>query len=396
MNKVMYGEIRRRGGRNTLCRLLRPGRWFLCLALLCSAALPGFAGAATGKECTDWKGQTGISINLHLPPSVSFEPDKLPAPGQVLYTSPAWYQIQYKCKTDLPGNVQPALTVLSDAVPLLKSALADAGLKLQILIDGMSTPWDPVTQEKVSFGPSYNSGQDTGEQTLRLKAQLVVNKKISSGFYAVPALTAFKLISSSGYGSTRGLFLATTPVRIQYVPTCFVKTSLPEHNVDFGPVITTDVDSSFSRVRAFQVQANANTNCQGDLSSLTRKYDVYLNGIWKGTYYLELPLKVSFVLNNGGVLSSDNKSIILYKGGTETKNGLQLQITDSNGTPVTFGEISTPGGTPPPSANQFGEFNGESSTWNVINTYSAVLSSANGPVKTGKYSAQVTVKVEYY
>ncbi|EAX4622105.1 hypothetical protein EK57_004650 [Salmonella enterica subsp. enterica] len=356
--------------------------------------LPGFASAAdTKKECTDWSGNN-TNISLNLPPSVSFEPGKLPAPGQVLYTSPAWYQVNYKCKTNSSGTVQPTLTVLADANPLLQQALKDAGLKLQVLIDGVGTPWQPATQDSVSFGPSYNRDKDTGEQTLRLKAQLIVERKSSPGFYAVPALTAFKLISSSGYIATPGLFLVTTPVRIQYVPTCFVQTSLNTDNINFGPVITTDVVGSFSRTRSFQVSADANANCNGmNLSSLKQPYKVYLNGQLKGTYYLELPLKVSFILNNGGVISSDNKSIILYKEGTETKNGLQLQITDSSGTPVKFGEITSPDAQSLP-GNKLGEFS--NGNFNAKKIYNVKLSATGEPALTGKYNAQVLVKVEYY
>ncbi|EEB3144232.1 fimbrial protein [Salmonella enterica subsp. enterica serovar Newport] len=388
MNKVMYGENRRRGGRNTLCRLLRSGRWFLCLALHCSVMLPGFAGAAdTKKECTDWSGNN-TNISLNLPPSVSFEPGKLPAPGQVLYTSPAWYQVNYKCKTNSSGTVQPALTVLADANPLLQQALKDAGLKLQVLIDGVGTPWQPATQDSVSFGPSYNRDKDTGEQTLRLKAQLIVERKPSPGFYAVPALTAFKLISSSGYIATPGLFLVTTSVRIQYVPACFVKTSVPPF-VNFGPVMTTDVSGSFYREIGFDVRAQVNSDCNGgNFGNLQKDYTVSLSGGNK-IFYLDLPLKVSFMLKSGGRLSGNY--IRLYKEKTTTENGLQLKITDNNNIPVTFGETSSPD-------NKFGNFQGGpgGGMWNISNTYNAVLFPTGDPVKTGSYNAQVLVKVEYY
>ncbi|HBM0246723.1 hypothetical protein NA256_07920 [Salmonella sp. NW805] len=123
---------------------------------------------------------------------------------------------------------------------------------------------------------------------------------------------------------------------------------------------------------------------------ITELYTVSVTG---GTtnYYLELPLKVSFILNNGGEASSDRKSILLYKESTSDKNGLQLEIKAPDGNPVTFNEASLP-------VNEFGIFQGAEGggTWNIINTYQAVLSSTGEQVKTGKYSAQVTVKVDYY
>ncbi|EDU8782348.1 fimbrial protein [Salmonella enterica subsp. enterica] len=184
-------------------------------------------------------------------------------------------------------------------------------------------------------------------------------------------------------------------MRLQYVPACFVRTSLGTNNVNFGPVLTTDVDNTFSRSIAFNVIADVNKSCNnGTFGNLQGVYTVNVTG---GTtnYYLELPLKVSFILNNGGEASSDRKSILLYKKDTHTKNGLKLQITNASNsnTPVTFGEISLPDSL---SANKFGEFNGNGSKWSTDNIYNAVLSSTGEQVITGKYQAQVTVKVDYY
>ncbi|ECJ4381020.1 hypothetical protein DLB95_28480, partial [Salmonella enterica subsp. diarizonae] len=73
------------------------------------------------------------------------------------------------------------------------------------------------------------------------------------------------------------------------------------------------------------------------------------------------------------------------------KNGQQLKINAPDGEPVIFNEASLP-------VNKFGDFQGSEGggTWRVSNTYNAVLSSTGDPVITGKYSAQVTVKVDYY
>lgn len=215
--------------------------------------------------------------------------------------------------------------------------------------------------------------------------------KPNPGFYVVPGLTSFKLIPD--YYSTRiGPFLETPPTRLQYVPACFVRTSLGTNNVNFGPVLTTDVDSTFSRSIAFNVIADVNKSCNnGTFGNLLGSYTVSVTG---GTtnYYLELPLKVSFMLNNGGRVSSDGKSILLYKEGTTDENGLQLKINaPDDGNPVTFNDTSSP-------VNKFGEFNGapDKKTWSILKTYTAVLSSTGRQVITGKYHAQVTVKVDYY
>ncbi|EAZ9289995.1 hypothetical protein D9P64_08970 [Salmonella enterica subsp. enterica serovar Kibi] len=408
MNKVMYGENRRRGGRNTLCRLLRSGRWFLCLALLCSAILPGFAGAADKNECTDWNGASSV-IYLQLPDSVSFEPGKEFQP----YISPPT-TVKYKCSFTLFPNPdkqhQVALTKLADLGPLT-GALKNAGMKMELMItdsSGVSSSWtfsgtDPASalQDHVNIGSTYpvlpgDTDRTTGDRTLTIRTKLSREKGYNlPGFYVIPPLSSFKLVPYYGTFSG-GIPLNTPPIRLQYVPTCFVQSSLPTNNISFGPVLTTDADNSLSRKIPFTVTANVNRSCNSGLfGNLLTGYKPSLAGAQ--TYYLNLPLKVSFILNNGGVISADNKSIILHKKGTETENGLQLKITDGSGAPVTFGEISTTGSIPPP-ANQFGKFQGSDSggTWNISNTYHAVLSSTGKPVITGSYSAQVTVKVEYY
>ncbi|SUF96735.1 Uncharacterised protein [Salmonella enterica] len=404
MNNVMHGKIRRSDGGNTLCRLFRSGLWFSCLALLCFAVLPEFASAeettpvSTG--CTDWNGKGGIPETLGLPPAVSFETGNVPANGAVLYTSPGWHDIRYQCsKSNSDAKVfkdGPALFLLSDGRALLKQALDNAGLKLQILVNSDSNVWTPLESDHTEVG-SYNNDNKTGKKTLKLKAQLVVvdNRKITPGFYAVPDLSAFKLLAFNGAFGSPGVPINTGAVRLQFVPKCFVKTSLSTPDINFGPVITTDVNNSLSLSRPLTVTAGVNEFCNGggaNLGNLRGSYTLHLNSTVKGPYYLELPLKVSFMLNNGGRVSSDGKSILLYKEGTTDENGLQLKINaPDDGNPVTFNDTSSP-------VNKFGEFNGapDKKTWSIQKTYTAVLSSTGRQVITGKYQAQVTVKVDYY
>ncbi|EDS3573827.1 fimbrial protein [Salmonella enterica subsp. enterica] len=407
MNKVMNEENRRRGGRNTLCRLLRSGRWFLCLALLCSAILPGFAGAANSGICTDWNNNPG-DMQLKLPASVTIQPgmDEIPPIPPVI--------VNYKCSSSLPEgpSALPLRTVsivtLSDVNNLI-DVLKELGLTLKIEVTDSSGvtsgPWvfsGKGYSENLLVGAPYSTQTDTGtgtiistgNRTMTIRARLSrdSSKPTTPGFYAIPSLSAFKL--TPYYGTFNGIKMNTPPIRIQYIPKCFVQSRLTRSDVNFGPVLTTDVDSSFSRTIDFKVIADVNRSCNGGiLGNLLGGYTPQLSDA--KTYYLNLPLKVSFILNNGGAISADNKSIILHKKGTETENGLQLKITDDSGAPVTFGEISTTDGTLPPSANKLGEFT--DGNFNTISRpYYAVLSSTGKPVITGSYSAQVTVKVEYY
>ncbi|EDW4550859.1 fimbrial protein [Salmonella enterica subsp. salamae] len=365
------------------CRLNLPAllRWLLMMFVL---AGPGYVYADINYGCTIPGG--GNSVTLNLPSSVSFAPLQKPLVGDVVYRSDT-YQINYDCWSGNGGYVY--LQRLSDT-GVLTQALKDTGLEMKFEIrnsDGTSikayNPLDSSDQVRVS--QFYNS-RITG--VLYLHMLLTVSRDIGPVFAAVPALSAFRLAAVSGGFDGSRIEINSTPVRIQYVPECFVRTSLNTNNINFGSVLTTEVDNSFTRSIPFTVTADVNSSCS--YGKLMDGYTVNTSG-GSNTYYLNLPLKVSFVLNNGGVVSSDKKSIQLYKEGTSDKNGLQLEIKPHEGEPVTFNEASLP-------VNKFGSFQGSEGggTWNIINSYQAVLSSTGGQVKTGKYSAQVTVKVDYY
>lgn len=371
------------------CRLNLPVllRWLLMMSVL---AGPVHAYAADTK-CTGLNGSMG-TIKLQLPASVSFDPE-----GDLkLYLSPP-AKFDYTCSASDGASHTVGIIRLGDMSPLI-DALNKAGLKLEVLVSdssgGGESVWDFSVKnpaEYVNVGSSYIG--TTGNRTMTFRTRLTRDQtkpNPNPGFYVVPGLTSFKLIPD--YYSTRiGPFLETPPVRLQYVPACFVRTRLGTNKVNFGPILTSDVDNTFSRRIDFNVIADVNKSCNnGTFGNLLGSYTVSVTG---GTtnYYLELPLKVSFILNNGGEASSDRKSILLYKESTSDKNGLQLEIKAPDGNPVTFNEASLP-------VNEFGIFQGAEGggAWNIINTYQAVLSSTGEQVKTGKYSAQVTVKVDYY
>ncbi|EAB9908894.1 hypothetical protein DRD49_06630 [Salmonella enterica subsp. enterica serovar Javiana] len=370
------------------CRL-NPSSLSWWLLMVCVLAGPGYAYAADTK-CTDLNESIGI-IKLQLPASVSFDPAGELKP----YISPP-ATFNYRCSASDSNSHTVAIVQLGDMSPLM-NALSKAGLKLELLLTdssgGGESVWDfsvPVPAEYVNVGSPYTG--TTGNRIMTVRTRLTrdqTKSKPSPGFYAVPGLTSFKLKPYYNFGN--GPFLETPPTRFQYVPTCFVRTSLGTNNVNFGPVLTTDVDSTFSRIIPFNVTAGVNGNCNnGLLGNLQGVYTVNVTG---GTtkYYLELPLKVTFILNHGGEISPDKKAILLYKDGSSDKNGLQLKINAPDGNPVTFNEAGLP-------VNKFGHFYGAAGggQWVINNTYQASLSHSGETVMTGRYSAQVTVKVDYY
>ncbi|EAO6532218.1 fimbrial protein [Salmonella enterica] len=388
MNNIMCGKMKEKA-----VRLIRGfSRQFslLSLIMVCVLVLPWYVYASDWDTspygCIADSGSDNVTLNL--PPSISFPPENAPGIGQVIYQS-SEYRINFKCKSKVGGYL--ILQRLGDLVPL-QNALDAAGLTLEFEVknsaDSFSVIYEPLTSpDQFSVSNYYGS---TIEGVLSVRFLLKVKRTSTATFSAVPGLSAFKLNALTGGGGYPGIRINTTPFRIQYVPTCFVRTSLGTNNVNFGPVLTTDADNSFSRTIPFNVTANVNENCgKGNLQG------VYTVNVTGGTtdYYLELPLKVTFILNNGGEVALDRKSILLYtdKNNKKLKNGLRLKINTPDGNPVTFNEVSLP-------VNKFGDFHGspKGGVWNISNIYNAVLSSTGEQVITGKYQAQVTVKVDYY
>ncbi|EJU3354429.1 fimbrial protein, partial [Salmonella enterica] len=337
--------------------------------------------------CTHSNGQTS-AVRIALPPSVTFLPGTTPDLSKPLYTSPE-YKIDYKCTND-GSETQVTINRLKDLKPLA-SALKGAGMKLKFRVRDEPSGDIQELEYNDSFGAQTfffigNQYKGTTTGNLYISLELFLTKPPAPGFYAVPSLTVLKIIPqfSTGYG---GFFITTDATRIQYVPTCFVKARV-DPVVNFGPVLTSEINSSFSMPRYFNVGASVNNAADCDIGNLTEGYGVSTSDEQKS--YINLPLKVEFLVAGGGAISSDNKAILL-KNDSGENNGLQLKISDPDGNVVTFGDVSQPGSNP---ASQLGKF--DNGIFTVNRKYTATLSPTGKPVKIGKYRAQVTVKVSYY
>ncbi|EJU2684470.1 fimbrial protein [Salmonella enterica] len=387
MIKAGNGTMKTRDDRTAFAqnpRLNLPAllRWLL---MVCVLAGPGYVYAYPG--CTHSNGQTS-AVRIALPPSVTFLPGTTPDLSKPLYTSPE-YKIDYKCTND-GSETQVTINRLKDLKPLA-SALKGAGMKLKFRVRDEPSGDIQELEYNDSFGAQTfffigNQYKGTTTGNLYISLELFLTKPPAPGFYAVPSLTVLKIIPqfSTGYG---GFFITTDATRIQYVPTCFVKARV-DPVVNFGPVLTSEINSSFSMPRYFNVGASVNNAADCDIGNLTEGYGVSTSDEQKS--YINLPLKVEFLVAGGGAISSDNKAILL-KNDSGENNGLQLKISDPDGNVVTFGDVSQPGSNP---ASQLGKF--DNGIFTVNRKYTATLSPTGKPVKIGKYRAQVTVKVSYY
>lgn len=378
-------------GRLNLPALLR---WLL---MVCVLAAPGYAVAKRNPQgegmCTH-QGGSQAPVNVSLPPAVTFSPGESYAPGTVLYTSPE-VSFAYECSDDAdhyaPANV--FISRLRDFSPLVQ-ALSGAGIKIVFQIRNDDGPFRDVDMDNSSGAASFiklvSDYRDTitGTLTARLELRLITNK-IKPGFYLVPSLTSFKVSPYQGSRLDLGFSIITGATRLQYVPKCFVKASV-DPVVNFGTVLTSDINSSFSMPRSFNVGAGVNNAADCNIGNLTDGYGAWTSDGQKSKSYIKLPLKVEFLVAGGGAISSDNKAILL-KNDSGENNGLQLKISDPDGNVVTFGDVAQPGSNP---ASRLGEFN--DGIFTVNKKYTATLSPTGKPVKIGKYSAKVTVKVSYY
>ncbi|EBW5122660.1 fimbrial protein [Salmonella enterica] len=382
------------------CRLNLPAllRWLL---MVCVLAGPGYALATRGPGgvgmCTR-QGGSQADFTIPLPPVITFRSGENYSTDSPLYTGTE-VKLDYNCSNDKGSTDGAKIYVMrrDEELTNLRRAMSDMGLYMKLVVT------DSVTGSKKELTLDENTGNISyvvmrenivgdAEGTLTFRLDIYRKGDVNPGFYSLPSLNAFKIVPN-GSGVEKGINVKVSPVQLQYVPTCFVKASLNTDKVDFGPVLTSDIDSSFSRPRTFSIQASVNNAAGCNIGTLTKPFELVLEGQGTKTVYLHLPLKVAFLINSGGAPSSDNKAIILKNEHNED-NGLQLKISDPDGQFVTFNSESESLPTDSP-ANKLGEFH--DGIFTVNKPYTATLSQAPGkPVKTGKYRTQVTVKVSYY
>ncbi|HBM0103130.1 TPA: fimbrial protein [Salmonella enterica subsp. enterica serovar Wedding] len=383
------------------CRLNLPAllRWLLMVFVL---AAPGYALATRTPQgvgiCTHKGGNSQADLTIPLPSVITFRSGESYAADTLLYTGTE-VKLDYNCSSDKGNHNGTKIYVMRQDTELtnLRRAMKNMGLYMKLVVT------DSVTGSKKELILDENTGNISyavmrenidgdAEGTLTFRLDMYSKGELNPGFYSLPLLNAFKIVPN-GSDVSKGINVKVSPVQIQYVPTCFVKASLNTDKVDFGPVLTSDIDSSFSRPRTFSIQASVNNAAGCNIGTLTKPFELVLEGQETKIMYLHLPLKVAFLINSGGAPSSDNKAIILKNEHNED-NGLQLKISDPAGNFVTFNNESESLPTDSP-ANKLGEFH--DGIFTVNKPYTATLSQAPGkPVKTGKYRTQVTVKVSYY
>lgn len=390
-NTTMMAQARRGDGRLWRRVCLRTAGMLL-IACVAVVALPGRAQAAVSAARPGCEAIAGASIQLI--PSVNFTIGNLPPVGQEIYRTQTYF-IDYECfAADFrhnPVSGSPHLQALA-GYTTLNNALAGAGLKLQIIVNGNeSAPWSPnLSPGAGRDGEWYDLGNiytgASGRRQVTLVAKLsVINQNPAPARYPVPSATIFKIAAAYG-NSFPGPFVTNTATRMQFTPQCFGAVSV-DNVVRFNNVFATaGYLGSLPQQVPFNVTTRVNPACS--IGSLTTPLTP--DNEW--TRFTML-LSAQFVLQGAGRIDTDGKSIILFnEDGVE--NGLKMQILDNANQPVVIHGTEVP-----PSRDDVGNFGqlvGDNPAA-AVHTYQAALMSDGGKeLKLGKYSTQVLVKVSYY
>ncbi|EBY2753075.1 hypothetical protein DVF53_20970 [Salmonella enterica subsp. enterica serovar Kottbus] len=332
--------------------------------LLAAYSLP--AAAFNEYSSCEGTGNTRFQMN-----SINWHSGMLPAPGTLIYTSPE-YTVNYRCTTKLDSTLdfRPTLQKLGDLQGAI-AALDRAGLKLDISMqaDGQTVTWDwnsLQTQNTRPFGVSMGSNQTNVNRSVTFQLKLYVNKQINSAqIVDVGSLTAFSIIPCTSCTASQGVHLTSTPFSIRYMPSNFGYVRISPTTVNLGHIYTNYQNPE--KRATFTVRAGQNLGVGGPDGKFT------------------IPLQVTFT--TGKALTDSNHAALMTSDDDGQPNGLTLSILNDAGNTLEFGKPSDLGAL-------------VSGNTGIIATpveknYTALLKESGEPLKTGPFSADVTVNVTY-
>ncbi len=349
--------------------LLYPG--CVLLAFCPAAALALGPGCQLGNSYTTDQGVQNTNLPL-APAEINLNKDT--EINSVVYEAEL-PPTQFTCKS-FTGRGGPALHK-GDLYNAWLGYLKKAGLEMRLVLPGKD-PWVPGAPEYLPFSTPYKSEEPRTETFPGGKLQLVVSQKLNKPIHlSVPQTNDLIEIrhSEGGGRSNTVAFGSKNSTWINAIPKCIGKTSVPAE-IDLGRVITGG-QGSLPSPRPFYIKPSFNRECEGfsDISG------------WTG---FALNLDIRFEVSNTGDLTPGHTRIRLKSKSTTDSvqdNGLMLVIKRDGATPVKFNEWEN--------VDQ-----AISTTNNPLNLYyTASLEPVQGGditlSKPGKFSQQVTVKVQY-
>lgn len=363
----------------------------LARVLMAFVLMPAFAHAQVTISDGCFTTDNGSNlVNVTIPPSISFVEGKSMINGEWLYQSRS-FEIKYRCFRSRPGTGRVGLQSLKD-FGVLRSALRNAGLRMDIIVNGdVSNFWNPdplISGGKTEyyFGDPYT--RDSGEQTMTFVMLLTVSKQITSPLRVfLPPVTAFKLVNDFSGVVDPGVFIATTALRVQYVPRC-IGDLVVDNVVSFDTVLTDANDRQLPQAKPFKVITRVNPACP-NLDSLILPSEDPRN-------FFRLPLAVSFEPQGGERMGPLQQTIFL-KNTDGKENGLKLRITNADGNNVQFGPLYVDQLGVPFSLSVNNIATELNNNTTVTQAYTAHLErEPTIRLSLGKYNSSVLVKASWY
>ncbi|POT25427.1 fimbrial protein [Citrobacter freundii] len=300
------------------------------------AALP-----PTGASCGfDGGGQLNISI-----PKMAIPADT--PNGTVLYTSPKITR-RIHCEANVRTRIVIATTADYNALLSLRN-----GVKLTIYIDGVAYD-KPGTRDLgyTTYGPNATFDKEVSIWSeVKVDSSMgqipVTGTLLSGGFQSLYVMPYFD------YSAPRGIMNLYTP-NITYIP-CTMDVSVIPDTIDFGAVKASDMEKGMRLQRKFTTLIKKNKGC---------------------TMAYSAPFGINMYFDPA-------TPVINADGSLNLNNGLGLSISDTSGKYVPYN-----------TAWKIDDVKVDSI---LKNYFTANLQKVSGQdVKTGPFSADVVVRLNYY
>ncbi|EBI1833207.1 hypothetical protein NAK51_002889 [Salmonella enterica] len=322
-----------------------------------------------------WVGQYSLTI-----PSFNFSSSNLhTGPDKIFYTDPKVISINYRCvdKPDSTTTKVPSLYADKNQFLNMQNLLLKAGLRLFLLVTDVSgkvTEWAPGADgqpNSIPLDKSYitdtrpgpdHYGFNTISVRMRLKQISEMKGPLKIDF---PSHQGILRLSPDAYGSGKGLIIKTSPFHLQYIPTCIGKVSITPTSIYLGHFLTARLQDSLPQaIKTITITAQQNPACETGMA---------------GFFALDLYTQFS----TSSPLTDSGRAILLKNDAGE-QTGLKLSITEQTSKKKVFFD------------NRKTSFGSIQQGWPLIKrTYTTDVSPTGGDLHTGKFSADVVIKITY-
>lgn len=271
--------------------------------------------------------------------------------GTVLYTSSKLTR-KVTCSVDDYAEFSTGVNFVTTA-DFNRFSAQNNGVKFTLYIDGVA--YDKQMTQNIGRVPAgyWQSFSKNVTIWFEIKVDSSKGKIPVSGTYLSGGFESVYLLLGSNYNNHRGIISLSTP-NITYIP-CMMEISVNPDTIDFGAMKSSDLDKGMKFQRRFTTLIQKNKGC---------------------TIAVSAPFGINMYFE-------PTVSALNADGSLNLNNGLGLSIADTSGKYVPYN-----------SAWKINDVKVESV---LKNNFTANLQKISGQdVKTGPFSADVVVRIDYY